>query len=71
MASVPTIEEIRAFALRDGLDKLSQEQLARMAELAVYVGELGRTMSRPPRKEDPPAAAYDPISRRGRSVGVE
>jgi hypothetical protein len=31
-----------------------------MTELAVYVGDLGCTLPRPPRKEDTPAATFRP-----------
>lgn len=58
-AAKPTIEEIEAFARRYGLEKLSPEHLARMVELAVYVGDLGRELPRPLRKEAPPAQAFD------------
>lgn len=54
----PTLEEIAAYARRHGLDKLSPAHIARMAELAVYVGELGRTLPRPAAKDDKPATAY-------------
>lgn len=60
----PSDTEIKAFADRHGLDKLAPEHLARMAELAVYVGDLGRTLPRPPRKEDAPAPIFDPRQRR-------
>ena len=52
----PTVAEIQAFARRHGLDKLAPEHLARLAELAVYVGDLGRTLPRPDQKADAPAA---------------
>jgi hypothetical protein len=56
----PTFAEIEAFARRHGLTKLSAEQLGRMTELAVYVGDLGCTLPRPPRKEDALAATFRP-----------
>lgn len=56
----PTIEEMRSFALRHGLDTLTTEHLTRMAELAVYVGALGRDLPRPPRKEEAPASYCGP-----------
>ena len=56
----PTDAEIEAFAHRHGLGNLAPEHIARMAELAVYVGELGRTLARPSRKEDAPAATFIP-----------
>ena len=56
----PTLAEITAFALRHGLDKLTPEHLARMAELAVNVGDLGRTLPRPARKDDMPAPTFNP-----------
>jgi hypothetical protein len=46
----PSADEIRRFAKRHGLDMLSSEHLDRMAELAVYVADLGRTLPRPPEK---------------------
>lgn len=55
----PSIQEITAFAHRYGLDNLNPAQLARMAELAVYVGELGRTLPRPPAKDNFPAPTFD------------
>lgn len=55
----PTLDEIQAFARRHGLEKLTPEQLARMAELAVYVGDLGRNLPRPSRKDDAPAPTFD------------
>lgn len=60
----PTLAEIEAFARRHSLEKLSPGQLARMAELAVYVGDLGRMLPRPARKEDAPAT-IGPASSRG------
>ncbi len=48
-----------AFAHRYGLDKLTPEHIARMAELAVYVGELGRSLQRPPAKENVPAPTFE------------
>lgn len=51
----PSLAEIEAFARRYGLERLAPEHIARMAELAIYVGELGRTLPRPARKEDGPA----------------
>lgn len=53
----PTIEDMQAFAHRYGLTKLSTKNLERMAELAVYVTELGRQLPRPPNKEDALPAA--------------
>jgi len=64
MTPQPSRDEMRAFARRYGLEKLTPEHVARMAELAVYVGELGRTLSRPPRKDDAPAPTFDPAERR-------
>jgi len=58
----PTNEEIAAFARRHGLGRLAPEHVARMAELAVYVGDLGRELPRPPRKEDAPAGVFSPSS---------
>jgi hypothetical protein len=54
MTDTPRLEEISAFARRHGLEKLSSEHLTRMTELAAYVADLGRTLPRPARKEDPP-----------------
>ncbi len=55
----PSLAEIEAYAHRHGLDNLAPEHIARMAELAVYVGDLGRTLPRPSRKEDTPAPTFD------------
>ncbi|MBS0242301.1 MAG: hypothetical protein JSS20_08995 [Proteobacteria bacterium] len=55
----PGIAEMARWAQSYGLDKLSAEHLARMAELAVYVSELGRTLPRPTRKDDAPASESD------------
>ncbi len=62
----PAIEEIAAFARRHGLDNLTPEHVARMAELAIYVGDLGRTLPRPPAKDDKPAPTFQlsPIHQR-------
>lgn len=64
MTPQPSLDEMRAFARRYGLEKLAPEHLARMAELAVYVGELGRTLSRPVRKDDAPAPIFEPAAKR-------
>lgn len=48
----PHLDEIRSFARRHGLEKLAPEHVARLAELAVYVGALGAGLPRPTRKED-------------------
>ena len=56
----PSRGEIEAFANRHGLHKLAPEHIARMMELAVYVGDLGRTLPRPAHKEDAPAATFMP-----------
>ncbi len=56
----PSLEEIDAFARRHGLVNLAPEHIARMAELAVYVGDLGRTLPRPMHKEDAPATSFVP-----------
>ena len=58
----PSADEIHRFALRHGLHRLTTEQLARMAELAVYVAELGRTLPRPAHKSDPPAASPESLT---------
>ncbi|MGE0766462.1 MAG: hypothetical protein AB7L90_08360 [Hyphomicrobiaceae bacterium] len=58
-ASDYTHEEIAAFARRYGLQRLSDEHLARMRELAAYVSDLGRELPRPQHKDDPPATAFD------------
>ena len=58
MTSKPTLDEIQAFARRYGLAKLTAEHLARMTELAAYVGDLGRELPRPPRKDDGPAPIF-------------
>ena len=55
----PSLDAMTAFAHRYGLDKLTPEHIARMAELAVYVGELGRTLQRPPAKENVPAPTFE------------
>jgi hypothetical protein len=59
-APKPSLAEIEAFARRHGLEKLAPEHVARMAELAVYVSDLGCNLSRPPRKENAPAASFRP-----------
>ncbi len=64
MTTKPSIDEIRAFARRHGLERLGEDHLARMAELAHYVGDLGRTLPRPARKEDAPAPSYEPRQNR-------
>ena len=56
IATKPTLEEMQAFARRHGLEALAPEHLARMTELAVYVGDLGRNLPRPAQKEDAPAS---------------
>lgn len=58
-APKPTFDEMQAFAHRHGLMKLTPEHLARMAELASYVGDLGRELPRPSRKEDAPASSLE------------
>lgn len=60
----PSRDEMTAFARRYGLDKLTPEHIARMAELAVHVGALGRTLRRPPAKENFPAPTFE-IEMRG------
>jgi hypothetical protein len=60
----PSADEIRRFAERHGLDKLSSEHLDRMAELAVYVADLGRTLPRPPEKAVAPYERPDRYKRR-------
>jgi len=55
----PSVDDIAVFARRYGLDKLTPEHLARMAELAVYVADLGRTLPRPANKHDRPASTFD------------
>ena len=64
MTTKPILDEMRAFARRHGLDRLSDDHLARMAELAHYVGDLGRTLPRPALKEDAPAPSYEPQPKR-------
>lgn len=54
-ASTPRPDEIEAFARRYGLAKLDRAHIERMAELAVYVAELGRMLPRPMSKSDQPA----------------
>lgn len=58
----PTREDMAKWARSYGLDKLTPEHLARLAELAVYVSELGRTLPRVPAKENAPAPAFVPPS---------
>ena len=53
-APKPTVAEIRSFAHRYGLEKLSPEHIERMAELAVYVADLSRTLPRPREKHVSP-----------------
>jgi hypothetical protein len=59
----PSADEIRCFAERHRLDKLSPEHLDRMAELAVYVADLGRTLPRPPDKAVTPYERPDRCKR--------
>lgn len=56
----PSMAEMSAWARRYGLEKLTPEHIERMAELAVYVADLGRTLPRVPRKEDQPAPIFKP-----------
>ncbi len=63
VSTPPSLQDITAFARRYGLDNLTSEHLARMAELAVYVGELGRTLPRPPAKDNIPAPIFDVSAR--------
>lgn len=58
--SKPTLTDIEDFARRHGLDRLAPEHLQRMTELALYVGDLGRTLPRPSHKEDAPAFDFRP-----------
>ena len=66
----PAIHEITAFAHRYGLDKLTPEHLARMAELAVSVGELGRTLPRPAAKENLPASTFGVVDEKTDLTGT-
>jgi hypothetical protein len=59
-AAKPSVEEMTIWARSYGLDKLKPEHVARMAELAVYVADLGRTLPRVPSKEDGPAPVFKP-----------
>lgn len=63
VSTPPSPQDIAAFARRCGLDNLTPEHLARMAELAVYVEELGRTLPRPPAKDNIPAPLFDVSAR--------
>lgn len=47
--------DIKPFARIHGLERLSPQHLARMAELAPRIAQLGRTIPRPPDKLDAPA----------------
>jgi hypothetical protein len=58
----PTSDEMAKWARSYGLGKLTPEHIARMAELAVYVSELGRTLPRVPAKENAPAPVFIPPS---------
>lgn len=47
--------DIETFAHRHGLERLSRNQLARMAELAPKIAQLGRGLPRPLAKSTAPA----------------
>jgi len=51
----PDHAAVEAFARRHGLGRLSPEHLARMAELAPRISNLGSGLPRPPQKSDAPA----------------
>jgi hypothetical protein len=57
-ATKPGTEAMAAWAKSYGLHKLKPEHIARMAELAVYVADLGRSLPRVPHKEDAPAPVF-------------
>ena len=51
----PTRDEMTMWAKRHGLDRLSPEHIDRLAELSVYVSELGPKLRRVPQKQDAPS----------------
>ena len=57
-AGKPTVDEMRAWVRRHGLDNLTTEHIARMVDLASYVADLGRTLPRPPKKDDMPTSTF-------------
>lgn len=54
----PSLTEIEAYAIRHGLQRLTPADLERLADLAGYVSELGRALSRPPEKSTAPLAPF-------------
>jgi len=66
----PSRDEIRRFAERYGLGKLAPEHLDRMAELAVYVADLGRTLPRPHDKAVAPYERSSAASSRRRTAAL-
>ena len=56
MIPQPTLDEVRSFAKRYGLEKLAPEHIERMTELASYVADLGRNLPRPRDKHTAPYA---------------
>ncbi|GGF55119.1 hypothetical protein GCM10007301_13380 [Azorhizobium oxalatiphilum] len=61
----PTIEEIRLYAARHGLQGLPEDQFARLGELAQTVREAGLALPRMPSKEDEPAHLFTMTAPRG------
>jgi hypothetical protein len=60
MSDQPSEAEMRAFAARHGLERLAPEHIRRMAELAPYVSDLGRSLPRVPDKAGLPAPIPPP-----------
>lgn len=56
----PTRDAMAAWAQNYGLDKLTPQHIERMAELAVYVADLSRSLPRVLRKDDAPAPVFTP-----------
>jgi hypothetical protein len=59
-SSRTSVEDMQRWARRHGLHTLKPEYVARLAELSVYVAELGPNLPRVPRKEDLPAPTFAP-----------
>jgi hypothetical protein len=56
--SGPSKNEIERFARSHGLNRLTEEHLERMQQLAPGVAKLGRDLPRPPAKSAAPAPCF-------------